>query len=428
MIRAKYLQDMLLHVIGWEQNYDTSDLKISDNLTISESGMYYQQAHPLLTIANISSIAPDFKNINFEIYSNEKQYDEGVIVKFENSLYKSKEKVIGIEPNNSSYWYETNLLSEWIESKTKSSIIKVISRFCNEKSINKTLKTLCENRTLFDNTSRITDIVQNKNNLVGFEVVPIRAKGITTKINKIGFQSNGIGKFDIYVMHSSMYEPFDIIHVDKQKSGFIWIDTPDLYLPYESNEIESGGSWYICYKQTELKEQKAIRKDKDWSKEPCGACSRREILAWSAWSKYLEIHPFRIDESNFENNQMWDVENNIYTYDNNYGLNLDITISCDITDIIVQQKMLFQDVLLKQFAIDMLREFAYNTNVRTNRHSINASRVDILYEIDGDSSSLKKSGLSYQLELSYKSIKLVMTGLDRVCLPCNNNGVKYNTV
>ena len=43
MIRANDIQEKLLHLIGWEQNYDTSDLKISDALTISESGLYFQQ-------------------------------------------------------------------------------------------------------------------------------------------------------------------------------------------------------------------------------------------------------------------------------------------------------------------------------------------------------------------------------------------------
>lgn len=76
----------------------------------------------------------------------------------------------------------------------------------------------------------------------------------------------------------------------------------------------------------------------------------------------------------------------------------------------------------------MLREFAYNANVRTNRNSINASKLDILYEIDGDSSSLKKSGLSYQLEVAMNATKLSTEGLDRVCMPCKNNGIKYRTV
>lgn len=434
MVRAIDIQEKLLHLIGWEQNYDTSDLKISDALTVSESGLYFQQIHPLLTLQNMSCIAPDFKNMTFEEYNAEKPYSKGNVIKYGSLLYKALQNSTGKQPDiESEYWVETNPFSEWLESKTKASIQKAISRYCNEKIAQGTYKTLCENKTLFDGTGRLVDVVKNKKNLVGFEIVPIRAKGVTTKINKIGLQFTEPGEYTLYLMHSSMDAPVKIIKLNKiRKNSIEWFSLNDIYLPYQSDDNDAGGSWYLCYFQSELPEgSQAIRKNKDWSKEPCGSCSRKELLAWQAWSKYIEVHPFYVNEELVEIEEephLWDVENNQYTYDNNYGLNLEITISCDITDFIIEQRMLFQDIIAKQVAVDMLREFAYNANVRTNRHSINASRLDILYEVDGDSSSMKKSGLSYQLDMAFKAIKLSTEGIDRVCLPCKNNGIKYRTV
>ena len=448
MVRANYIQEKLLHLIGWEQNYDTSDLKISDALTVSESGLYFQQIHPLLTLQNMSCIAPDFKNITFPEYNSEKEYSKGNVVDYQGTQYKALQKAQGKQPDiESEYWVETNLFSEWLESKTKTSIQKAIARYCNEKTVEGTNKPLCESRTLFDGTGRLVDTVKNKKNLVGFEIVPIRAKGVTTKINKIGLQFTEPGEYTLYLMHSSMDAPVKIIKLNKiRKNSIEWFSLNDVYLPYQSEDNDAGGSWYLCYFQSELPEgSQAIRKDKDWSKEPCNSCSRREYLTWMAWSKYIEVHPFFVNEElingmqddfndDFNNDfskqpiHLWDVENNQYTYDNNYGLNLEITINCDITDFIIEQRMLFQDIIAKQVAVDMLREFAYNANVRTNRHSINASRLDILYEVDGDSSSMKKSGLSYQLDMAFKAIKLSTEGIDRVGLPCKNNGIKYRTV
>lgn len=435
MVRANDIQEKLLHLIGWEQNYDTSDLKISDALTVSESGLYFQQIHPLLTLQNMSCIAPDFKNITFPEYNSEKEYSKGNVVDYQGTQYKALQKAQGKQPDiESEYWVETNLFSEWLESKTKASIQKAIARYCNEKTVEGTNKPLCESRTLFDGTGRLVDTVKNKKNLVGFEIVPVRAKGVTTKINKICLQFTKAGEYTLYLMHSSMDAPVKIIKLNKIRDNSAeWFTVDDLYLPYQSEDNDAGGSWYLCYFQSELPERsQAIRKNKDWSKEPCGSCSRRELLAWMAWSKYLEIHPFFVNEelinTKDESLHLWDVENNQYTYDNNYGLNLEVTVSCDITDFIVEQRMMFQDVIVKQVAVDMLREFAYNSNVRTNRHSINASRLDILYEVDGDSSSMKKSGLSYQLDMAFKAIKLSTSGIDRVCLPCRNNGIKYRTV
>ena len=436
MVRIQEIQEGLLHLIGWRQSYDANDGVISEALTQSESGLYYQDAHPLLTLQNLQSIAPDFSNISYPAHSTEETYAKGVVVTDSDKHYKSLKAVPeNIQITDTEYWIETNPFSEWLETKTKACITKAISSYVNEKVAKGTYKTLCEKKTLFDGTGRIYDTIKNKNNLVGFEIVPIRAKGVTTKINRIGLQFSEPGDYTILVMHSSLMEPYYQETFTKRIGNNIEWFTPsqELYLPYETDEIDAGGSWYICYVQSQLPTgSQAIRKSRDWSKGPCNECSRHEYETWRIWSKYLEVHPFYVNEELVpivdEQVQLWDVENNLYDYSTNYGLNLDITVACDMTDFIIEQRQMFTDYLSKSLAIDFLREFAYNPNVRTNRHSINASRPDILYEIDGDSSSMKKSGLSYQLELASKAIQVSTEGIDRICLPCVNHGIKYRAV
>ena len=389
MIRFLDIQDKLLNLIGWAPE-EFSGITIDSSLTKSETGLYFQQAHPLLTLTNLVNIAPDFKNIV---------------------------TTSGVDP-----------FSTWLKHKTVASIQKAISRFCSEKLVAGTYKALCENKVLFDGTGRIVDTIVNKNNLVGFEIVPVRSKGVTTVINKIGLQFTMPGKYKLYLMHSSSIEPMRVIELEKKKKGFEWLEVDNLYLPYIGAN-DAGGSWYLCYKQSELPEgSKAIKKVKDWSKGPCKSCSRVEYLAWQAWSRYIEIHPFYVNEELIDGTDLWDIDANQYTYDTNYGINLEVSVMCDITDLIIEQRNLFRDVIMKQVAVDFLREFAYNSNVRTNRHSINASRVEILYELDGDSGSMKKSGLCYQLDLAYKALNISLDGIDRVCLPCNNNGIRFRSI
>ena len=615
MIRANELQDKLLHLIGWQQHHDTSHIKIADSLTKSESGLYFQQAHPLITLANLHSIAPDFDNIKFEAFSLTKQYKAGEVVHFNGKLYRSKRAVYGCTPDgefspvnllegynfsfedenpfnnwknlrtnniteddnykvahpgydsdtaisiisrpsdtiarsiymqtipnitfkpghkykiqlaaknnrdsvanftfrvnspggvylinsgrlvNSAdwqiyeglfetqvdrslseiaciiyqgydqsitidafslkditnedapihiedYWEELDLFSDWLEQKTKASIQKAIFRVINEKLVKTASKNIIENKTLFDGTNRITDLIKNKKNLVGFEIVPVRAQGVTTKINRIGLQFTEPGNYTLYIMHSSMNDPVYTLHLTRtKKNSAEWFTVDDIYLPYESELNSAGGSWYICYFQSDLPEgSQAIRKERDWSKGPCQSCSRREFELWKAWSRYIEVHPFYINEEqvdavkfndNFDSDfnkralSLWDIENNQYTYDTNYGINLDITVSCDITNFLIEQRLMLQDVILKQVACDILREYVYNANVRTNRNSINASRSDILQELDGDTSAIQKSGLSYQLDQAYKALDISTRGIDRICLPCVNNGIKYRSI
>ena len=427
MIRIADIQDKLFHLVGWKQNYDLSNITLSDNLTQTESGMYFQQIHPLLTLDNLQSIAPDFQNYNWQVYDTNKTYKSGEVVQIEDSLYKALQDVPAkTSTSDTSYWTKTNPFSEWLEDKTKASIVKLVNKFINMKLADKASKSLIENKTLFDGTGRLTNKIENRNRLVGFEIDTVRSKGVTVKIDKIGLQMTEPGSYTIYIFHSSNPEPIYTLTFEKTKANSLeWFKPKDdILLPYESVNTDAGGSWYLVYKQSELPENaQAIYKDRDWSTGPCKACSRSEFLAYQAWSKYIEIHPFYISED-----EEFDPEAMNFTYDKNYGINLEVSAYCDLTDFIIKQRAMFQDVLSKQVAIDFLREFAYNPNVRTNRHSINASKLDILVELDGDSSSMRQSGLSYELDIALKALSISTQGLDRICLPCVNNGIKYRSI
>lgn len=427
MIRIVDIQDKMLHLVGWKQSYDLSDIMLSSNLTQTESGMYFQQIHPLLTLDNLRSIAPDFQNFNWQVYDVNKAYKSGEVVRVDDSLYKALQDVPAeTDILDSEYWTETNPFSEWLEEKTKASIVKLVNKFINMKLADKATKSLIENKILFDGTGRLTNKIENRNRLVGFEIDTVRSKGVTVKIDKIGLQMTKPGSYTIYIFHSSNPEPIYTLTFEKTKANNLeWFKPKDdILLPYESINTDAGGSWYLVYKQSELPENaQAIYKDRDWSTGPCKACSRSEFLAYQAWSRYIEVHPFYISED-----EEFDPEIMNFTYDKNYGINLEVSAYCDLTDFIIKQRAMFQDVLSKQVAIDFLREFAYNPNVRTNRHSINASKLDILVELDGDSNSMRQSGLSYELDIALKALSISTQGLDRVCLPCVNNGIKYRSI
>lgn len=445
MIRTKDLQDAFINVVGWEQFYNTQKAFICEDMTKSESGLYFQSVHPLITYDNLFSIAPDFSENVREAFDATKTYNKNSVVSFNGELYRARTESVGLNPDTSDAWVKTTEFSEWLNFKTRASIQKLISRFVNDKLNKGTYKNLVEEKTLFDGTGRIYETERNKNNLVGFEIVPVRAKGITTKINRIGLQFSKAGQYVLYLLHSSQSEPVRTFSFTKTKANSMeWFSVEDVFLPYESADIDTGGSWYLCYFQSSLPtDSEAIKKDYDWSKGPCKSCSRSSFESWKAWSKHIEIHPFYIGEEHIHdmlldneldtgieqgNICMWDIEKNTYDYVTNYGINLDITISCDLTDMLIEQRGLFSDLISKQVAIDVLKEFAFNANVRTNRHSINASRLDILTAIEGDASQIHSQGLSYMLEQAYKAVELDISGISRICMPCTNNGIKYRTV
>ena len=201
-------------------------------------------------------------------------------------------------------------------------------------------------------------------------------------------------------------------------------------LPMCTCHMGDTGAWYVVYNQDELPAgMEAVNVTKDWSREPCGTCNRGSLEAWRALTKYMMISPFKATalETFTEYPELWDIADNIYTNTHNYGMNMVVSVGCDLTDFIVSQKEMFSTVLQRQMAVDILRTLALNPQVRVNRQQSNASTADLLYEVDGNPQG-RKSGLGADLEAAYKALDLDTRGIDRICLTCRPTGVKYRHV
>lgn len=429
-----------MHVVGWEQSYDPA--KAIDNyMTETESGLYFQGAHPLLTLDNMESIMPDDWGIQYPVWDALTQWKQNKVVQYGNDtngnklFWKAKADNVGEEPTEDSlFWSKYNILSDFLERMTRNGIATAIQTFTQIKQLDKETRNLLERRTFFDGAGRIRATLQNNHKLVGFEIVPVRAMGVTAKIEKIGLQmTGGTGVVRMYLFHSSQIDPIKTFDLDftVTNGGFQWFPLTDCYLPYISDANNAGGSWFLCYNQDELPAgMEAINVSKDWSREPCGTCNIGSVETWREMTKYLQVSPFKVDapETFEQYPELWDVAYTMYTNTHNYGLNCEITVGCDLTDFIISQRQMFQTVIQRQVAAIGLRTLAMNPNVRVNRNQSNASRTDILYELDGNTSGVRPGGLGYDLKKAYEALRLDTQGLDRICLSCNNHGVRYRTV
>lgn len=440
MIRINEICEALKNVCGWEQSYDPAKA-IDDNLTQTESGLYFQGAHPLLTLDSMEAIMPDDWGIQYPVWDALTQWKQNKVVQYGNDtngnklFWKAKADNVGEEPTEDSlFWSKYNILSDFLERMTRNGIATAIQTFTQIKQLDKETRNLLERRTFFDGAGRIRATLQNNHKLVGFEIVPVRAMGVTAKIEKIGLQmTGGTGVVRMYLFHSSQIDPiktFDL-NFTVTNGGFQWFPLTDCYLPYISDKNNAGGAWFLCYNQDELPAgMEAINVSKDWSREPCGTCNMGSVEVWRELTKYLQVTPFMYNapETFAEYPELWDIAYTMYTRTQNYGLNCEITIGCDLTDFIISQRQIFQTVIQRQVAAIALRTLAMNPNVRVNRNQSNASRTDILYELDGNTSGVRPGGLGYDLKKAYEALRIDTQGLDRICLSCNNRGVKYRTV
>ena len=447
MVRLQEIQDALMSLVGWQQDYNPQN-QIDEKLCQSESGLTFQGAHPLCTLANVRAIMPDDYLFKYPDWVNNVAYAKGKKVKHGGIVWIATKANTGSEPAaNNEDWDEYNMLSDFVENLMLQGINTTIQQFIQEKQLARETKSLMERRTFFDGAARLQATIDPTGKLVGFEIVPVRSMGVTTKIERIGLQMVGAtGKVKLYLFHSSQVQPMKVIELDftNTKGGFQWFDLSrdPIYLPYipgssverhgqdETYNNDAGGAWFLCYNQNELPVgMQALNVSKDWSVEPCQTCLGGSIESWKELTKYLQVSPFGIaaplDFAQYP--EMFDIGEIGYTNTMNYGMNLEISVGCDLTDFIIRQRMVFATVIQKQVAANVLRTLAMNPDVRVNRNQVNATRDQILYELDGAPQG-RASGLGYELKQAYKALEFDTQGLDRICLCENNHGVKYGVI
>ena len=417
MIRIKEILDAFSHLVGWE---GVPELETSD------SGLYFQEAHPLLTLRALRGVMPKDMADNYPAYAAEKTYSKGERVNYAGTIYESlaDNNAEGVETAS---WTKIDLFVEYLKGMTARGVKKAITRFMQDKIVGMESRNLVDKRTLFDGAGRKEAQVPNTGKLVGFEITPIRDNGITTILDKVGLQFYGnTGKVKLYLFHSSQIEPLESIEVEYTgNGGFMWFDL-GWTLPYVSEKINAGGSWYIVYEQDKLAPyMQAINFGRDWSKEPCGTCNKGDVQLFRMMSKYVTLSPFYVAIDDWDG-KLWDISTNIYTYGNNYGLNFMLTMACDITEAVLAEKAQFANVIQLQVATEALRTLALNPDVSVNRVQSNAERDKILFELMGNGTGIR--GMNGDLEKAYKALSIDTKGLDPICLGCHNKGVRYGSI
>ena len=110
MYRIKDIQDKLLHVVGWEQSYNPADA-IAERLTETESGLYFQGAHPLVTLDNMAAIVPDNWGYQYPVWNDTKEWQAGTVVQYANDSAGNKKywralvnNVAEVPAEGSTFW------------------------------------------------------------------------------------------------------------------------------------------------------------------------------------------------------------------------------------------------------------------------------------------------------------------------------------
>lgn len=372
MYNATELKAGLIGLIGWRQNGDQTGVQLTE-LTSSSSGMFFNDEHPLLTIDNLLSIAPEFNRIH----------------------------TTSIAINTA--------FTAWLRAKTEAGIIRAVEAWLGAKFEKRSAKNLLSRKDLLTVAGRAHVLDSNTADWVGLELLPYRAKGVVANIERVALQFTEAQSVTIYLYHTDSPAP-----LQTQTISYV---TP-LAVQWASlnwSLDKAAGAYYIAYDQSAISGS-SVNGVNDYTAEWAGA------NRFPCGGRWLRVAGFQANQAPVTGGPV------AYTLATNWGLNLAVNVQCDYTDLLLEQKDLFKTLISKQVAMDLLRELAYNPNSRVNRHESNVDLRQILYEIDGDSQGSRKGSLRDQFEKALNGVMLDMGGLDKACLPCRRWATKIRTI
>ena len=132
MIRFKELQSALLPVVGWQQDYNPQ-FQIDNALCQTESGLTFQGAHPLCTLANVRAIMPDDYLYSYPAWNAIMTYKKGTKVRHEGVVWIANYDNTNIEPNATDFNvdfnndYGSELAGAWVKYDMVSDFVRQLT-------------------------------------------------------------------------------------------------------------------------------------------------------------------------------------------------------------------------------------------------------------------------------------------------------------
>lgn len=431
MYRDKDAQNCLFGLVGFRDSDNPQFERLSSGLLQSSTGLYFQDDCPLVSLENLDQCFKSYDKYVYPAYAPATEYEELDRVRAaDNKIYESLEDGnTGNEPSVSPlFWKEVKVFSQALETMVRGSISKVLGSFATNKKLAGITKSLFENVLLYDGAGPLLDKEPKSGRFVGYQISVTNERDLTAVIKRLGTQFSAANPaFKLYVYHSSQEAPIKIFDLNLTRvNSFEWTKLLDngqeFSLKYSGDLYAPGGLFYIGYYEDELVGQ-AINRGYDFGVAPtCSSCNN-DYRYWSYWGSYLTIAPIAVSPAYLVDKLpgdpggplLWDISKNQFTYTRSYGLNLDVAVRCDITDLICSEKQLFAQAIIKQFTVDALYAIAYNTR---NNAIEKVVRDMAMFELNNKDNNTP--GALKKLEKALAALDFDLSDLHSDCLPCSN--------
>lgn len=430
------VEDCISTLVGF-RNHTSNDYPKYDESIIATSSQRVV-SHPLINVENLYLTITDFNKYNYPTWAigdsysfNERVYgSDGNVYK---SLVAGEDTNTGNDPISSgTQWEVISGLSLYLEAVRRDSAEQVLSDVVLVKKNRMDTKSIFSKLQIYQGAGRLTDLVNKTGSLVGFQIDLKRSQNLKMVIDKIGVQFDTNQTITFYLYHSSQAEAITTFDIVYTKGGsFQWADLTDVELSYFTSSYNSGGSFFLMYDEDEIDGQ-AVNYSFNFSKQPCVSCNGYNLGSWNQRYKFFSLAAVKVNASNRDGVNMWDIQDTEYLYNTNFGLNLSVTLKCDIGDLICEESYLFKDILAQKVIVNLLQGMIQSTEANDKQTMLNKLAFDAL---NGETIAVTQfksenyGGEFRKYEQYLEALNFDLSDLNDVCTPCTNKGgVKYRPI
>lgn len=242
-------------------------------------------------------------------------------------------------------------------------------------------------------TTRQTQETGILNGFVGFKITPSRTKNIGFEITRVRLEFNGTGTVKLLLFNSNVNAP---------------IKTKDVTI--SSNDHVETLNWVIDSTDNDYKGEYYFGYIYDGSLIPF----KRDYQDANYQNNIAELGIERVYVKDATDASIFDLDQ-VFGLSQNTGLNPDITVTKDYTDMILQNKRIFARAIQLSWAMDAMR--GYISSVRSNRNERLSKEViaQTLVAIEGSTinNPLKVTGLTEYLGNEITELRKTVEQLKR---------------
>jgi len=371
----------LKKVVGWKDHWDIAEIPaLSAALTTTESGQYYQDYHPSVRLDYIQALLP--------------------------SNYP---------------------LTTFLDDIESSAINQMLEKMITQKKLNNSGMDLARNDLIYDNILKDRPII-NESRFVGVEFsLNSDSIGLRAIIHRVGLYLTVAQPSLTLYLYSSLQASSvaTYTYTSAVSNVFTWL-AQEITLDYSDGSDNEGAVWYLGYYQDDLVGQAVLYDSLNWKNGYCRTCGGgNRSTKYNSISRYLTMSPFYISATNVPAvGTMFDTDDMVYDYSNNFGFNFNISIVCNLTQFWIDNRSTMTNAIGKIVALKVLEMMKASSQISAIEQNV---QINIIRDLEGDSDT-RQVPFWAQVDRAVKTTNLDQANVNSTCVPCARKGAVYGAV